>query len=81
MPHHIVFRPAERPECEALVNGRWVPAEVRMWVQRDDGAWTADVGYSMTLAENRIGTGAMAVTFPSAARFRSASVSRAAHST
>ena len=46
MPQHIVYKPAERPECEALVDGRWVPAEVRMWVQHDDGTWTADVGYS-----------------------------------
>ena len=56
MPEHIVNRPADRPQCEALVDGRWVPAEVRMWVKHDDGNWTADVGYSPAAAENRIGT-------------------------
>ena len=56
MPHHIVYKPAERPECEALVDGRWVPAEIRMWVQHDDGTWTADVGYAPAPSENRIGT-------------------------
>ncbi len=56
MPRHIVHKPADRPECEALVDGHWVPAEVRMWVQHDDGTWTADVGYSIAPAENRIGT-------------------------
>ena len=40
MPHHVVYKPAERPECEALV---------------DDRTWTADVGYSTAPAENRIG--------------------------
>ena len=29
MPHYIVYKPADRPECEALVDGRWVPAEIR----------------------------------------------------
>ncbi|MET1060843.1 MAG: hypothetical protein ABWX84_14680 [Nocardioides sp.] len=56
MPHHIVYKPADRPEREALVDGRWVPAEIRMWTQHDDETWSADVGYSMAPAENRIGT-------------------------
>jgi hypothetical protein len=56
MPQHIVYKPAERPECEALVDGRWVPAEIRMWVQHNDGTWTADVGYATAPTENRIGT-------------------------
>ena len=25
MPQHIVYKPSERPECEALVDDRWVP--------------------------------------------------------
>jgi hypothetical protein len=33
-----------------------VPAEIRMWVQHNDGTWTADIGYSTAPAENRIGT-------------------------
>ena len=56
MAQHIVYAPSERPLAEALVEGRWVPAEVRMWVQHDDGRWTADVGFSPSAAENRIGT-------------------------
>ena len=56
MPRHIVYKPADRPECEALVDGRWVPAEIRMWVQHDDGTWTTDVGYPTAPSENRIGT-------------------------
>jgi hypothetical protein len=56
LPQYIVYKPAERPECEALVDGRWVPAEVRMWVKHDDRAWTADVGYATAPAQNRIGT-------------------------
>lgn len=52
----IVYRPAERPLCEAFVDGRWVPAEVRMWTQGDDGAWSADVGYSPSPAVSRTGT-------------------------
>ena len=56
MREPIVYRPADRPLAEALVDGRWVPAEIRMWVQHDDGTWTADVGYSPAPAETRLGT-------------------------
>jgi len=52
----IVYRPADRPEAEVLVDGTWWPAEIRMWVQHHDGTWTADVGYATAPAENRIGT-------------------------
>jgi len=68
MPHHIVYKPAERPECKALVDGRWVPAEIRMWVQHDDGTWTADVGNATAPAENRIGTFSAAELRPVAGR-------------
>ena len=27
-----------------------------MWVQHDDGTWSADVGYATAPSENRIGT-------------------------
>jgi hypothetical protein len=56
VPHDVVYKPDDRPECEALVEGRWVPAEIRMWVQDAAGTWTADVGYSADPSENRIGT-------------------------
>jgi hypothetical protein len=46
MPQHIVYKSADRPLCGFLVDGRWVPVEVRMWVQADDGTWTADVGFA-----------------------------------
>ena len=49
-------KPADRPLCEALVDDRWVPGEVRMWVQAADGSWSADVGYSLERGSTRIGT-------------------------
>ena len=52
----VVYKYADRPLAEVLVDGTWWPAEIRMWVQHNDGTWTADVGYSMAPAENRFGT-------------------------
>jgi hypothetical protein len=51
----IVYRPADRPEVEVLVDGTWYSGEVRMWTNRD-GTWYADVGWSSGPAENRIRT-------------------------
>lgn len=42
----MIFRPADRPEIEALVDGTWHSGELRAWVPRD-GSWEARVWYSL----------------------------------
>ena len=42
MQHHV-NRPDERPDIEVLVDGVWCEGELRMWSQREDGTWQADV--------------------------------------
>jgi hypothetical protein len=54
MPTHHVFKPADRPMAEVLVDGQWRPAEVRMWTQGDDGRWAANVCWSSGPYENRL---------------------------
>jgi len=57
MAHHIVYKPHERPDVEVLVDGVWFPGELRMWTQRDDGTWSADVRWSEgTGASSRLDT-------------------------
>jgi hypothetical protein len=40
-----VYRPDERPDVEALVDGQWRPGEVRAWTQVADEPRTFDVQY------------------------------------
>lgn len=42
----IVYKAGERPLIEVLVDGRWLPGELRMWLQHEDDSWTAQVKYS-----------------------------------
>jgi hypothetical protein len=30
MPAHQVYKPADRPMAEVLIDGKWRPAEIRM---------------------------------------------------
>lgn len=39
----ITYEALEQPDAEVLVDGDWHRAEVRQWVQRDDGTWWANV--------------------------------------
>lgn len=41
-----VYAPSERPDIEAMVDGEWFRGELRMWTQREDGSWWAQVNYS-----------------------------------
>lgn len=54
MATYHVFKPAERPLAEVLVDGMWRPAEIRMWTRADDGSWTANVSWSSGPTENRL---------------------------
>ncbi|CUR54588.1 hypothetical protein NOCA2190045 [metagenome] len=49
----VVYRPAERPEVEVLVDGRWHYGQLRMWTRHDSG-WRAQVTWTRDTAENRI---------------------------
>lgn len=42
----VVFKPEERPLVEVLIDGRWLPGELRMWAQDENGDWTANVKYT-----------------------------------
>jgi len=42
----IVFAAHERPLVEVLIEGRWLSGELRMWVQDQNGDWTANVRYT-----------------------------------
>lgn len=42
----IVFAPDERPDIEVCIDGAWCPGELRMWQQREDGSWWANVNWS-----------------------------------
>lgn len=41
----ITYEPTDCPDAEVLVDDAWHPAEVRQWVQRDDGTWWANCAY------------------------------------
>lgn len=56
----IVYRPAERPNVEVEVNGRWYEAELRMWQPDADGAWRGQVQWHRAVGSTLIDT------FPSA---------------
>ena len=54
---HVVFAPDCRPDVEVLIDGEWLPGELRMWTQGADGAWTANVQWQPTgVATRRIDT-------------------------
>ncbi|HZW45809.1 MAG TPA: hypothetical protein VFF32_15765 [Dermatophilaceae bacterium] len=56
-PQHQVYRPAERPDVEALIDGQWRPGELRAWTQHEDGTRTFDVQYQPVGTNSRtIGT-------------------------
>ena len=41
--HHVVYLPGDRPDIEVCLDGGWWPGELRMWTQRGDGKWWAQV--------------------------------------
>ena len=41
----IVYSPLERPDVEVLVDGTWLPAEVRMATLLDDSSWEFSVAW------------------------------------
>ena len=51
-----VYRLADRPQIELLVDDTWYPGELRMWTQARDGSWSANVMWSRVSGENRIDT-------------------------
>jgi hypothetical protein len=51
-----VYRPGERPDIEVLVDGVWREGELRMWIQREDGTWWAQVTWRSGPGSSRIGT-------------------------
>jgi hypothetical protein len=56
MPEPVVYRAADRPDVEVLIDGTWHPGELRMWSPRADGNWEGNVMYSTGPAENRLDT-------------------------
>lgn len=43
MPTFHVPKPDDRPDVLVEVDGMWLAGELRMWVQGDDEAWSAQV--------------------------------------
>ena len=50
------YRPDERPDVLVTVEGVEYPGELRMWQQREDGSWWAQVNYRSEPGANRIDT-------------------------
>lgn len=38
-----IYAPADRPDVEVLVDGDWLPGELRMWMPEGEDAWSAQV--------------------------------------
>lgn len=51
-----VFRPDERPDILVTIEGVEYPGELRMWQQRDDGSWWAQVNWRSASGSTRIDT-------------------------
>lgn len=51
-----VYKPHERPLVEVLVDGRWLPGEIRMWSLLEDDTVVGNVQYSTHPGDNRLGT-------------------------
>lgn len=45
------YPPADWPDVEVLVDGDWLPGDLRAWSRRDDG-WHGHVQYSKGPAQN-----------------------------
>jgi hypothetical protein len=56
MPEPLVYRAADRPAVEVLIDDTWYPGELRMWSPRPDGTWEGNVMHSTGPAENRLDT-------------------------
>jgi hypothetical protein len=52
MPEPVVYRPADRPDVEVLVDGTWYAGELRAWFPLPDGTWEGNVQYSLGPAQN-----------------------------
>jgi hypothetical protein len=50
-----VYPPAERPDVEVRVDGRWFAGEVRSWSQRPSG-WWADCSWHPETGSSRLDT-------------------------
>lgn len=40
-----VYSPSDRPDIQVRRDGVWCQGELRMWQQREDGAWWANVSW------------------------------------
>ena len=72
-PQHSVYRPDERPDVEALVDGEWRLDELRAWTLHEDGTRTVDVQYQP------VGTNSRTIGTLTADEIRSDTVDRGRH--
>jgi hypothetical protein len=54
-PGHVVYTGEDRREVQVLVEGRWLPGELRSWDHDDNDTWSGMVTWSAGPAEQRLG--------------------------